>query len=394
MRRMCARIQIGLILMLVMAGFAVGHAEGLGFSGSVGLGLTYTPVPPATYNIGADLSMGFSVSGFSFTSTTGFDLSGFQSEAVTLAVDLGAVQIAEEIRFEPSFSWNELNIDISIVGVHLGFDLILADIGSPQTPTYSMGGILELSSAIVCGFTISSLTGFGAEDLVNLYGGIEAPFSDRLLYLFTHLGTLCTPPVELDATIVSGFYFEEQLLRFEVETMGLLASNTTWFDETGLTQLVFEMGYHFEEPAMAFLASMSMDGGFTITGIDFILDLTIDVVRFTSHTSFAEVPPPSLIPIVFDFQRFGVAFELCNVLITTATTFDSSFFFAEQLIAVEATIDPVTFTSLTTFDATGFAGQCIYADVQFYGVTLYTKAEFDFTGIQLVTVGFDLSFGN
>ncbi|MCK5828629.1 hypothetical protein KAH43_08925, partial [Candidatus Bipolaricaulota bacterium] len=92
-------------------------------------------------------------------------------------------------------------------------------------------------------------------------------------------------------------------------------------------------------------------------------------------------------------QRFGVSFQLCDVLITTTTIFDSSFFFAEQAIAIEATIDPVTFRSLTTFEATGFVGQCIYADVQFCGVLLFTKAEFDFSGIQMVTVGFDLSFG-
>jgi len=381
-----------LFTLLVVAGLGV-TASDVGFSGSVGLDISYMPVPPASYNIGSDLRLGFSVSGFTFTSTTGFDLSGFLSEAVTLAVDLGAVQISEEIRFEPHFAWNELSVDVSIVGVEIGFDLILADIVGVPTPTYSMGGVLELSSAILCGFTISSLTGFGAEDLVNLLGGIEAPFGNDLLYLFNHLDGFCAGPTELDVTIVPGFYFEEELFRLEVETMGLLASNTTWFDETGLTKLLFEMGYRFDDPMMAFMASMSLDGSFSITGMDFIIGLQIDVVRFTSHTSFTELLPLTIIPIVFDSQGFAVSFELCSVQITMATTFDSSFFFAEQLIAIEATIDPVTFKSLTTFDAFGFAGQCIYADVQFCGVILFTKAEFDFSGIQLVSVGFELEFG-
>ncbi len=394
MRRMCARIGFCVFVLLFTVGMGAATASEVGFSGSVGLDISYTPVPPASYNIGSDLTLAFSISGFTFTSATGFDLSGFQSEAMTLAVDLGAVQISEEIRFEPHVTWNELNVDLSIVGVQIGLDLILADIVGPPTPAYSMGGILEISSSIVCGFTISSLTGFGAEDLVNLLGGIEAPFRYELLYLFHHLDGLCVAPIDLDVTIVPDFYFEEELFRLEVETMGLIASNTTWFDETGLTKLLFEMGYQFDEPEIAFLASMSLNGGFAITGIDFIIDLEIDVVSFTSHTSFTEVPPPSIIPIVFDSQGFAVSFELCSVLITTATTFDSSFFFAEQLIAIEATIDPVTFKSLTTFDATGFAGQCIYADVQFCGVILFTKAEFDFSGIQLVTVGFDLTFGS
>jgi len=379
-------------VLLFTAGVGVMAVDEVGFSGGVGLDVSYTPVPPASYNIGSDLTLAFSVSGFTFTSATGFDLSGFQSEKATLAVDLGAVQISEEIRFEPHFTWNELSVDLSIVGVKIGFDLILADIGA-QTSSYSMGCVLELSSTVVCGFTITSLTGFGAEDLVNLLGGIEVPFSYQLLYLFNHLGGLCVAPIDLDVTIVPNFYFEEELFRLEVETMGLIASSTIWFDETGLTKLLFETGYRFEEPSMAFLASMSLDSGFAITGMDFIVNLEIDVARFTSHTSFAEVPPPAVIPIVFDSQGFAVSFELCGVLITTATTFDSSFFFAEQLIAIEASIDPVIFKSLTTFDATGFAGQCIYADVQFSGVTLFTKAEFDFSGIDLVTIGFELVFG-
>mgnify|MGYP005838761297 CR=1 FL=1 len=393
MRRMSAQIALGLIVLLVTLGSGPAVASEVGFFGNVGLDVSYTPVAPASYNIDSDLTLAFSVSGFSFTSETGFDLSGFQSEAVTLAVDLGAVQISEEIRFEPLFSWNELSVDLSIVGIHIGFDLILADIVGPQTPTYSMGSVLELSSGILCGFTITSLTGFGAEDLVQLLGGIDAPFSYDLLYLFNHLSDLCANQADLDVTIVPGFYFEEELFRLEVETFGLIASNTTWFNSSGLMKLMFEMGYQFMEPTMAFMASMSLDSGFTITTLDFIFDLQIDMVRFTSQTSFTEFLPVAIIPIVFDAQRFGVSFQLCDVLITTATTFDSSFFFAEQDIAIEATIDPVTFRSMTTFDASGFVSQCIYADVQFCGVLLFTKAEFDYSGIQLVTVGFDLSFG-
>ncbi len=394
MRRRCVEIAYCAFALLLLAGSGVFADSGIGFTGSVGIDITYTPIPPTSYNIGSNLTMGFSISGFTFTSATGFDLYGFQSEAVALSVDLGAAQIAEEIRFEPVFSWNELSVDLSIVGVQIGVDLILADIVGPQTPTYSMGGVLELSSEILCGFTVTSLTGFGAGDLVNLLGGIDAPFRWQVLYLFNHLDGLCTAPTDLDVTIVPGFYFEEELVRLEVEGMGFAASNTTWFDAAGLSKMQFEMGYSFPEPILAMLGALSLDGSFSITSLDFIIDLQIDVVRFTSHTSFAELPPPVIIPIVFDAQAFAVSFEFCNVLITTSTTFDDSFLFAEQRIAIEAWVDPVTFKSLTTFDATGFAGECIYADVQFCGVMLYTEAAFDFTGVQYVTVGFELAFGN
>jgi hypothetical protein len=393
MPRLCARIAICVFLVSLLGG-GVAMGSDVGFSGFVGLGITYTPVPPTSFNIGADLVLAFDVSGFSFGSETGFDLIGFQSQRVTLGVDLGAVQISEEILFDPYFAWNELSIDMAIAGVDIGVDFILANIGSVQTPTYSMGAVIGLSSGIVCGFSISSLTGFGAIDLVNILGGIEAPFSYEMLYLFNHLDTLCTPPPGLDVTIVPNFYFEEELVRLEADFMGMIASNTTWFDYMGLSRMLFEFGYRFEEPLLGFLAALGLDGSFVITDIDFIVDLQIDVVRFTSHTWFEENPLPGLIPIVFGGQGFAASFELCGVLITTETGFGGSLLFAQQLIGIEATFDPVSFRSLTTFDATGFAGQCVYADVTICGAKLYTKAEFDFSGISLVTFGFDFSFGS
>jgi hypothetical protein len=384
---------VALVVLVSLLGMGGGvAADDLGFSGRVGLEVTYAPIPPTSYNIGADLSLGFDVSGFSFTSATGFDLFGFQSEKVTLSVDLGAVQISEEIRFEPTFSWNELSVELGIVGVQFGVDWILANIGGLQTPSYSMGAVIELSSGIVSGFSIMSLTGFGAIDLVNVLGGVEAPFSHDLLSLFHYLDTLCTPPIELDVTIVDGFYFEEELVRLEVDFLGLIASSTTCFDFMGLSQMLFELGYRFEEPSLSFLTSMTIDGSFAITGISFILDLEIDVVRFTSHTIFAEATPPAPIPIIFGGQGFAVSFEISCIVITSETSFDGSFLFSQEIIAIDAVIDPVTFRSLTTFDAGGFAGEWVYAGVAFSGVELYTRAEFDNTGIQLVLFGFELSF--
>jgi len=391
MRRMHVRVAVLLILGLAAGGIG-GWADDLGFSASVGLDVTYTPIPPTSFNIGSDLVLAFDVTGFSFTSATGFDLSGFQSEIVILGVDLGAVQITEEIRFEPYFGWNELSVDLAIVGVEVGVDLILANIGSVQTPNYSVGSVLELSSGIVCGFSITTLTGFGAIDLVNLLDGIEAPFSHHLLALFVHLTTLCAGTPDLDVTIVPGFYFEEELVRLEVDFQGLIASSTTWFDSSGLARMLFELGYRFDEPALRFLTAMTLDASFAITGLDFIVDLEIDVVRFTSYTTFAEPVTPILIPIVFSGQGFAVSFEICGVSITTETNFDGSFLFSQQLIAIEAEIEPVSFYSLTEFDSAGFASECIYADVTFCGVILFTKAQFDFGGVQAVTFGFELAF--
>ena len=381
-----------LLVLIVVLGCIAGSADDLGFSGSVGFDVTYAPIPPTSYDVEVDLSLGFDISGFSFSSETGFDLSGFQSERVGLALDLGAVGISEEIRFEPAFTRNELAIDLSIVGIDFGIDWILANIGSVQTPDYSMGAVIELSSGIVCGFSITSLTGFGAIDLVNTLGGVRAPFSRELLYLFAHLADMCATPADLDVTVVSGFYFEEELVRLEVDYQGLIASNTTWFDYMGLTETLFELGYRFGEPELSFLASLTIDDSFAITGLDFIVDLTVDVVRFTSHTTFAEPIVPSPLPVVFSGQGFAISFVVYGVTITTETDFDDSFLFTQELVAIEAVIDPVTFRSLTAFDGGGFSSECVYADVTFSGVLLYTRAEFDFAGIDRIVFGFSLSF--
>ncbi|MDD4902996.1 MAG: hypothetical protein PHX77_00665 [Candidatus Bipolaricaulis sp.] len=375
------------VIALLLASSGVATAGGLGFSADIGLEVTYAPVPPS-YDITSELTLGFAFTGVGLLSETAFSLSGFVSEALTIAVDLGAVRIAEEIRFEPYFVWNDLSFDLSIVGIDIGMHWILADIGGPQTPSYSTGVVFELGSNIACGFAITSLTGFGAVDLVNLLDGIEAPFSHQLLALFGHLDALCAETADLDVTIVGGFYFEEELVRLEVDYLGMMASNTTWFDAYGLDRMLFELGYRFDDPAFRFLTTMTLDGTFGIVGAGFILDLEIAAVRFTSSTTFAAPVVPTVIPIAFSGQQFGVSFAVCGVLVTSATSFDDVFLFSEERIAIEAAFGPVTFVSLTTFDAGGFAEQCVCAKVTFSGVVLFTHVEFDFAGIELVTFGF------
>ncbi|MDD5263907.1 MAG: hypothetical protein PHU43_03630 [Candidatus Bipolaricaulis sp.] len=386
MHRMCAQWAALIALLLAASGAAA--AGDLGFSADIGLEVTYAPVPPASYDITSGLTLAFAISGVSLASETEFSLAGFSSECMTIGADLGAVRIGEEIRFEPYFAWNDLSFDLSIVGIEIGMQWIFADIGGPQTPSYSMGTVFRLASSLACGFSITSLTGFGATGLVNLLDGVLAPFSHELLCVFEHLDALCEETADLDVTIVDGFYFEEELVRLEADYLGMMASGTTWFDAYGLSSMLFELGYRFDDPTLRFLTSMALDGTFGIVGAGFILDLEIETVRFTSHTMFAAPVVPTLIPIAFDGQRFGVSFEVCGVLVTSSTDFDDAFLFSRELIGIEAAIGPVTFASLTTFDASGFAEQRVCAGVTFSGVVLFTHTEFDVTGIQLVTFGF------
>ncbi len=49
---------------LILAVAAPAWAGDLGFSATVGLEITYTPIPPASYNIGSDLQLAFEMPGF------------------------------------------------------------------------------------------------------------------------------------------------------------------------------------------------------------------------------------------------------------------------------------------------------------------------------------------
>jgi len=391
MPRMCARLVVAfLLVMLAAGGFTL--AEETEFSGGVGLEITFIPIPPLSYDIESDLTFSLSVADFTFESETVFALIGFQSQEFDVEVDLGVVSIAEEITFDPYFSWNQLSVDALIIAVKAGLDFVLANIGPVQTPNYSMGAVFELSSGEISGFSITTLTGFGAIDLVNVLGGVEAPFSHNLLELFSYLDSLFAPQFIPRVTIVPGFYFQEEFVRLEVDYCGLLSSSSTWLDWTGFAKEVFESGYQFEEPSLSFLSVLTFDDSFSISALDFVLDLSIEMVRFTSKTSFVTQPPPTLIPIVFSGQGFAVSFEAGCVLITSETDFDSSFLFERQLLAIEAEIEPVTLTSLTAFDWMGFSGEWIKAQVRFSGVTLCTSAAFDFGGILEVSFGFELAF--
>jgi len=210
--------------------------------------------------------------------------------------------------------------------------------------------------------------------------------------LFRYLDELCAGPEELQVTVLPGFYFEEQVLRVEVDALGLLASSTTWFDWMGFARETIEIGFAFVEPELAFLMSVTLDAGLTVGAMDFILDLYVAPVGFASRTRFLAPPSPTPVPIGFDGQQFALSVEAIGILFSFDTSFDESFLFERQVIAVETEITPVRFVSRTSFDLMGFEEQCIRASVGFSGVLLYTGVLFDLGGIREASFGFELTF--
>jgi hypothetical protein len=362
------------------------------FSASIGLELSFTPIPPASFDVGSALSLALYVGEFSFGSETRFALSGFQSQRFEAILAFGAVSISEWVLFDPLFRWNQFAVRAQFFGIDAGADLILANIGSTQTPAYSMAGILSFEASPACGLSVLSLTGFGAIDLLALKGGIDAPFSHRLLHLFTHLDGLCADPAPLLVTVVPDFYFEEQVLRLELDLQGLLVSSTTWFDWMGFARETIEVGFAFTDPSLAFLMSVTLNGLFALDAMEFILDVHVEPVTFTSRTSFLAPPAPAPVPIAFAGQQFGLSVEAIGILFTLETDFDGSFLFERQIIALETEIPPILFTSVTIFDIGGFDSQCLRASVRLSGVLLFSGVAFDLGGITEASFGFELTF--
>ncbi len=390
MRRTAARFTMVFLLGVLATGACA--LAGVGFSGSIGLETTFAPIPPLSYGIASLLSLGLTVPGFSFGSKTVFDLAGFQSQEFRVAAVVGPVNLENDILFDPSFARDTVSLDTQLIGIETGLDFILANTGSAQTPSYDLGAVVKFSSTVMSGFSLTTVTGFGATNLVNLLGGVETPFSHDLLYTFGHITSLFNPAPSLVVTIVPGFYFEEELVRLEVDCAGVLASSTTWFDWTGFSKQVLEFGYQYGAPRIAFLTSLSIDDTFTVTALSFILDADITGVRVTSRTRFAAPLVPLPIPVVFSGEGIAVSFDLLGARISTETDFDDSFLFEQEFVAIELTVDPVTFSSLSLFDAGGFAHQWVAASISFSGVTLYTKAAFDVIGVSEVVFGFTFTF--
>jgi hypothetical protein len=362
------------------------------FSATLGLDVSFVSVPPAGFDIISGLSFSLAIADFSFDSETRFALSGFQSQRFDAALQLGAVTLSDWIEFDPGFAWNQFAVDATFLCVDTGVDLILANIASPQTPVYSMAAVIDLHAVPLMGVSLTSLTGFGAVDLLALHGGVASPFAHRMLHLFHYLHRLCGPMLRPRVTVLPHFYFEEQVLRVEVDLYGLLASSTTWFDWLGFARETLEVGFAFADPKLSFLMSLTFNPYFAIDAMEFILDLAICPVVFTSRTAFVAPPPPSSVAIAFDGQQFALAVEALGILCTLETDFDGTFLFQRQLVALETEIPPVRFASLTAFTAAGFDEQCLQAGVRFDGVELFTRVVFDLGGITVARFGFALTF--
>ncbi len=352
-------------LLILFAFSGEGMADETPFDGSIGLEATFRP-DGLSYTMEIELDLKFSIAGFTLKSSTSFDLDGFNRQIFTTAIDLGLAAISNEITFQRPgrFTKNHLAVDISIIDIDFGIDLILADIAPPQTPQFSIGMIIDIRGELPAGFRIINLTGFGAEDLAQM---------------------LDDKPV----TVVDGFAFEEQLTKIAVEYMGIHAAAMTIFDLAGLKTASLEFGYYYADPLaeliFSFMMKTDFGSDFALTGMEFELGATLARINFSSRTEFAA-------PLAFERQTFSISSLIADIKITSQTVFTAPFAFYSQRITIVTEIEPVKFTTQTTFDLTGFAAMEIEVGLSVSGIHLYTAVAFDLHEITKVVVGFQLTF--
>lgn len=353
-------------LLILFAFNGEGMADQAPFTGSVGLEAIFRPADdPVDRSVQIGLDLGFSIADFELKSSTLFDLVGFYRQIFTTTIDLGFAAISNKLTFQRPgrFTRNDLAVDLSIMNIDFGIDLILADIAFPQTPNFNIGMVIDIRSQLPIGSTITSLTGFGVRDLEHI---------------------LDDKPV----TVVAGFAFEEQLTRIAIDYLGIRAAAMTIFDRAGLQKAAIEFGYHHTNPhdelTFSLMMATDFDRTLAITGMRFDLGATIARINFRSRTEFA--------PLAFSRQTFTISSSIAAIDITSRTVFTAPFTFDSQRITIVTEVEPVKFTTCTRFDRHGFAAMEIKVGLTISGIHLYTSAAFDFRAITEVVVGFQLTF--
>jgi hypothetical protein len=294
------------VLVLTLVWGATSWSQSPALSGSLGIEVAFTPIPPTTLDITSAITLDLSFGRANVTSRTELSLAGLVAQHLTMGVKLDGVGLRTGMRFDPCFSQYWFEVRGGWCPLELG-GLFLVENLAPacQTPSYTVGIVLDLGVAWRPGFFGRSLTGFG---VTGLYALVDADPATGLV-------------------AVPGIWFEEQLIHLGFTSSWFLADSLVLFDPFGLSW--FEMGaaYIYPSPEAELGVRVRLDGGF---GLDW------------------------------------------------------------AKLALGVKVPPVAVKLVTTFDLLGFVAQEVGVEVSFSWVRIYSRTEFDFTGLIQAVVGVEL----
>lgn len=284
------RVFRGFLILALFAWPAL--AQELSFSGSIGMDFLFEFSTPASVSTALSLSMDVGKGGVQ--SQTILSLSGLEAQKLWLWLNFQGVTLQSGLLFNPCFSRWTLGVSGGCCPFFLGGWFYLGNLAGPcQTPSYTVGFVLDFGIGGEPGFLARSLTGFGVS---NLYALIDAdPWTD----------------VELQP----GWGFQEQLLHFAWSTDCLRLYTTWMFTSIGLGFGELGVSYRFPAPVVDLGGALHFNGSLALSWAKLHLGVTVDPVTIESATMFD----------FFGFlsQEIGIKIRFAQVFLYSATRFNN-----------------------------------------------------------------------
>jgi len=236
-----------------------------GTAGFLGMEVVFTAGSPPT--LSTAVSVGLFCGPAKIESRTIFPVLptfGPLAEILTLEVNFAPVLFRTGLRFDPCFSRYWFELRGGCCPLELG-GLFLVENLAPvcQTPSWTIGLVLDLGLKLDCCFALRSLTGFGVTDLYNLID--NNPYTD--------------------VTAVPWWFFEEQLIFMGFGNPAFSLESLVLFTPGGFSWWEFGVAYRFADP-WAELGFRARVGWFTLNWAKLILGVRVDPVLVRLTTTF------------------------------------------------------------------------------------------------------------
>lgn len=296
------------VLALALAGGTTAWAEPPTFTGSLGIEVTFTPVPPATFDVTSAITLALSLGRAEVVSRTELSLAGLTAAHLTMGINLDGIGLRSGMRFDPCFSkyWFEVRggcCPWELSGVFLVENLAAAC----APPDFTIGIVLDLGLAWNPGFFARSLTGFGVTDLYHLIDLDPAT----------------------DLTAVPGLWFEEELIHIGFTSLCFLADSLVLLDPFGLAWFELGAAYRYPDPEAELGVRIRLTGTLTL-----------------------------------DWAKLSLGVRVVPVAVRLVTTFDLLGFVAQE-IEVEVLFSWIRIYSRTRFDFSGLIQTVVGVEIRF-----------------------------
>jgi|Deesub1362B_J571_1020462.scaffolds.fasta_scaffold04975_3 hypothetical protein len=283
------------VVAILLLGLGLGALaqEQCQFSGTLGLEVSFVPVPPANLDVFTTVDLGLSFCGVGVESRTVLSLTGLEAEHLQFFLELDGLAFRTGLRFDPCFSKYWFEVRFGCCPFELGGLFLVENLADTcQTPDYTVGIVLDMGLWFDGGFFVRSLTGFG---VIGLYYLIDED-----------------PATELIA--VPGWWFEEELLQVGFSTECLDIQTIVLFDTLGFAWAQFSASYYWSEPWIELGSRVRLNSAFGFDWAELILGIRVDPLTLRSVTSF-------------DFsgflgQEIYVAVEFSGIRLYSRTVFD------------------------------------------------------------------------